>query len=178
MRVLTLALCLIASRAAAQQPVPVSSVPESARAESVPAPVQPPAPPPPSPEQLRYLDGLKTAGRGVAQLKDGVNRVANSGRDTIKLKLAGRRLGGLCGTARVFMTSGRGRMPLNAYSDSTQLRARRLAIQIDTLVRVAGRCEASAARQPDSTAAGVLFALRAYEAVLRDFRAAIGLPNR
>jgi hypothetical protein len=176
MRVLTLALWLVASSAAAQQPV--SAVPESARSESVLAPPQPPPPPPPSPEQLRYLDGLRTAGRGIAQLKDGVNRVANAGRDTTKLKLAGRRLGGLCGTARVFMTSGRGRMQANAYTDSTQLHARRLAIQIDTLVRVAGRCEASAARQTDSTAAGVLFQLRAYEAVLRDFRAAIGLPNR
>ncbi|HUL03377.1 MAG TPA: hypothetical protein VLV16_09145 [Gemmatimonadales bacterium] len=169
MRVLTLAMWLIASSAAAQEPVAVSA--ESARTESVPAP------PPPSPEQLKYLDGLKTAGRGVAQLKSGVTSVANAGRDTTKLKLAGRRLGGLCGAARGFMSSGRSKMQANAYADSTQLRARRLATQIDTLVKVAGRCESSAARQTDSTASAVLNGLRAYEAALRDFRGAIGLPN-
>jgi len=171
MRVLTLALLLVASSAAAQQPAAV--IPESARADSVPAP-----PPPPSPEQLRYLDGLKTVGRGVAQLKDGVTRVANAGGDTTKLKLAGRRLGGLCGAARGFMTSGRTKMQPAAYADSTQVRARKLTVQIDTLVRGAGRCESSAPRETDSTAAGLLAQLRAYEAALRDFRAAIGLPNR
>jgi len=170
MRVLTLAVWLVARTAAAQQPATV--LPDSARGESVPAP------PPPSPEQLRYLDGLKTVGRGVAQLKDGVTRVANAGSDTSKLKLAARRLGGLCGAARGFMTSGRTKMQPAAYADSTQIKARKLTVQIDTLVHGAGRCEASAIRQTDSTAAGLLTQLRAYEGALRDFRAAIGLPNR
>lgn len=177
MRVLTLAVWLLASSAAAQEPVTARAdsaravSPESARAESVPAPL------PPSPEQLKYLDGLKTAGRGIAQLKSGVTGAANAGRDTTKLKLAGRRLGGLCGAARGFMSSGRSRMQANAYTDSTQLKARRLATQIDTLVKVAGRCESSAARQTDSTANAVLVQLRVYEGALRDFRGAIGLPN-
>ena len=170
MRVVTLALWLAASSASAQEPTVV--VAESARAESVPAP-----PPPPSPEQLRYLDGLKTAGRGIAQLKSGVNSVANAGRDTTKLKAAGQRLGGLCGASRGFMTSGRSKMQPKAYSDSTQLKAKKLAVQIDTLVKVAGRCQVSAARQADSTAAAVLAQLRAYEAALKDFRSAIGLPT-
>jgi len=175
MRVLTLALWLVASTAAAQEPTPVvaeSAHAESARAESVPAP-----PPPPTPEQLRYIDGLKTAGRGVAQLKSGVNSVANAGKDTTKLKTAGRRLGGLCGAARGFMTSGRSKMQPKAYADSTQLKAKKLSVQIDTLVKASTRCETSASRQPDSTATGLITQLRAYEAALKDFRAAIGLPN-
>jgi hypothetical protein len=180
MRALTLAVLLFASNAAAQQPD--SAPAESARAESVAAlpplpPPPPPVPPPPSPDQLKYLDGLKTAGRGVAQLKSGVNSVANAGRDTTKLKTAGQRLSGLCGAARGFMTSGRSKMKPNAYTDSTQVKAKRLAVQIDTLVKGASRCEATAAKQADSTANGLLVQLRAYETALRDFRGAIGLPN-
>ena len=34
----------------------------------------------------------------------------------------------------------------------------------------------SAFRQPDSTTAGLLIRIRAYDAALREFRAAIGLP--
>lgn len=170
MRFLTLALWLVAISASAQEPTPV--VAETAHTDSVPAP-----PPPPSPEQLRYLDGLKTAGRGVAQLKSGVNSVTNAGHDTTKLKTAGRRLGGLCGAARGFMTSGRSRMQPKAYTDSTQLKAKKLSVQIDSLVKASGRCESSAARQPDSTATGLVTRLRAYETALKDFRAAIGLPN-
>jgi len=169
MRCFTLALCLVATTAAAQEPVP--TVPESTRAESTPAPV------PPTLEQLRYLDGLRTAGRGIAQLRDGLNRVASSHRDTLRFKQAARRLGGLCGTARGFMTSGRAKMQATAYEDSTKVKARRVMLQIDSLIRSAPTCEARAFRQPDSTTAGLLIRLRAYETALRDFRAAIGLPT-
>src|SRR4029077_7583537 len=102
MRVFTRALCLAAAPAAAQEPVPI--IRESTRAESTPPPV------PPTLEQLRYLEGLRTAGRGVAKLKDGLNRLSGYHRDSMRLRQAARRLGGLCGTARGFMTSGRGRM--------------------------------------------------------------------
>jgi len=48
----------------------------------VPAPVTPPAPPappaPPTLEQIRYVEGLRTATRGVAQLRDGLSRVART----------------------------------------------------------------------------------------------------
>jgi hypothetical protein len=168
MRGFTLVLCLVATTAAAQEPVP--TIRESTRAESTPPPV------PPTPVQLRYLEGLRTAGRGVAQLKDGLNRVSGYHRDSLRLKQAARRLGGLCGTARGFMTSGRGKMQATAYEDSTGVKARRLTLQIDSLIRSTPTCEARAFRQPDSTTAGLLIRLRAYEAALREFRAAIGLP--
>ena len=170
MRGFTLVLCLVATTAAAQQPVP--TIPESTRVESAPPPV------PPTLEQLRYLQGLRTAGRGIAQLKDGVNRVSGSHRDSQRLKQSVRRLAGLCGTAHGFMASGRVKMTATAYEDSTRVKARRLTMQVDTLIRSTSTCETSAARQPDSTVAGLLSRLRAYEAALREFRAAIGLPNR
>ena len=170
MRGFILVLCLTAGTAAAQEPVP--PVPESTRAESTPAPV------PPTLEQLRYLQGLRTAGRGVAQLKDAVNRVSGSQHDSLRLKQAARRLAGLCGTARGFMTSGRPRMQASAYQDSTGIKARRLTLQVDSLIRSTPTCETNAARQPDSTVAGLTTRLRAYEAALRDFRTAIGLLNR
>jgi hypothetical protein len=170
MRGFTLVLCLLATAAAAQEPVP--TIPESTRVESVPPPV------PPTLEQLRYLQGLRTAGRGIAQLKDGVNRVSGSHRDPLRLKQTARRLAGLCGTARGFMTSGRAKMQATAYEDSTRLKARRLTLQIDSLIRSTPTCETRAARQPDSTVAGLLSRLRAYEAALREFRTAIALPNR
>jgi hypothetical protein len=176
MRRLVLVLWLAASAAVAQQPAKTTA--DSAPAESMPPLPQPPQPPPPTPEQDRYLQGLRTAGRGIAQLKSAVYAVGNAGRDTARLRQAGRRLGGLCGAARGFLTGGRGRMDATAYADSTRLKARRLNAQIDTLIRFVPVCESTAATQPDSTRARVEARIRTYEAALRDFRAAIGLPNR
>ena len=124
------------------------------------------------------LEGLRSAGRGVAQLKDAVNRVTSSKRDAQRLKQAARRLGGLCGTARGFMTAGRAKMQPTAYQDSTRLKARRLSLQVDSLIRATPTCESSAARQPDSTAASLLTRIKAYDTALKDFRAAMAVPNR
>lgn len=186
MRGFSLVLCLVATTAAAQEPA--RTVPETTRAESTPPPTpaapqttradSAPPPAPPTPEQVRYLEGLRTAGRGIAQLKDGVNRVSSSHRDSLRLKQAAHRLAGLCGTSHGFMTSGRAKMQATAYQDSTGIKARRLTLQIDSLIRSTPKCETSAARQPDSTVASLVTRLKAYEAALRDFRAAIGLPNR
>lgn len=137
-------------------------------------------PPPPTPEQTRYLDGLRTAGRGVAQLKSGVDRVVrySTAADTLRLRQAGRRLAGLCSAARGFMASGRALMSASAYEDSTRLKARSLVSQIDTLIRYIPTCETRAGRVPARTAGELDGRLQAYYTVLRDFRTAIGLPNR
>ena|SRR5205809_4376929 len=171
MRCLALLLCVIAGSAAAQQPAP-PLLPESARAESIPLYTVP------TPAQALFMNGLRTVGRGINQLKDAVNRVTMAGRDSLRRRRADHLLGGLCGAARGFMIRGRGRMQATAYQDSTALRARRLAAQVDTLIRFTPKCEADALKQPDSTLARLLYDLRAYEAALRDFRAAIGLPNK
>jgi hypothetical protein len=154
------------------QQLPPAVQSESVHADSVPLYAAPTL------DQTKYMRGLGTAGRGINQMKEGVNRVAGAGRDSVRLHRAGRLLSGLCGTARGFMVTGRGRMQPTVYPDSVALRARRLGAQIDTLIRFAPICEAKAARQTDSTAAKLLGQLRAYEAALRDFRTAIGLPNK
>src|SRR5687768_551560 len=79
--------------------------------DSTPAPPPPPpvvAAPLPAPEptieQIRYQEGLRTATRGVAQLRDGLNRVTRTQQaDSLTRRRAARRLGGLCGSARSFI---------------------------------------------------------------------------
>jgi len=93
------------------------------------------APPTSAPtiEQIRYQEGLKTATRGVAQIRDGLNRVARTQRaDSLTRRRAARRLGGLCGTARTFIVSGRPKMQatacgLDPYFGETAHDAPRLA---------------------------------------------------
>jgi hypothetical protein len=132
--------------------------------------------PPPTPAQTRYLDGLKTVGRGVAQLKDGVTRVARYQSDSAQLRLAGRRLGGLCGSGGSFMRQGRARMAHTAYGDSARVIARRLNTQIDALIGFLPTCQREAGRTPQLTAAEVLSRLRDYEVALQRFREAVILP--
>lgn len=135
---------------------------------------------PPTPAQIQYMEGLRTAGRGVAQLKSGVDRVLRwSGRpDSAQRNQAASRLAGMCGASRGFMASGRAKMQPTAFEDSTRLMARRLAVRIDSLIRFVPSCETRARRAPDQTATELLGRLRNYEAALRDFRLAIGLPVR
>src|SRR5437773_10765853 len=75
----------------------------------VPAPA-PPSPPPaaaPTVEQIRYMAGLKTATRGVAQSRDGVNRVVRAQQvDSLTRGRAARRAGGLCVAAVSFVANG------------------------------------------------------------------------
>lgn len=134
----------------------------------------------PTPPQERYLDGLKTAGRGVAQLKDGINQVARAAgsHDTTKLHQAGHRLGGLCGAARGFLTNGRASMNANVFTDSTRKAARDLALRVDSLSTGTKTCEHAAARDPSKTTNDLLIHIRAYEEALANFRTDIGLPNR
>src|SRR5882672_10357877 len=94
-----------------------------------------PDPAPPTLEQVRYLEGLRSVSRGAAQLRDGIDRVARTQqtRDTLRQRQAGRRLGGLCTTARSFMASGRPRMLPSAYVDSMRIVARQLVVRIDSV---------------------------------------------
>lgn len=137
------------------------------------APTLPPAPAPaptPTPDQQKYLDGLRTAGRGIAQLKDGIDRVGRNRADTAQLRMAGQRLGGLCGSAGSFMRQGRARMSHAAYVDSARTLARRLNQQVDSVIAFLPTCQRDGGKKPAATAAALLARLRSYEGALQKFR--------
>ena len=169
---------LVAPPVAGQQPPipppPPDSARDSAHTESLPA-----LPPPPTPEQTRYLDGLRSVGRGVSQLKGGLERLARaqSEHDTLRIRQAAQRLAGLCGAARTFMTHGRGGMNPAAYEDPARQPARKLVFQVDSLSLVVKECGLTAAKAPGPVATGLLTRIRAYEGALAAFRSATGLSR-
>ncbi len=138
-----------------------------------------PEPAPPTLEQVRYLEGLRSVARGAAQLRDGIDRVARTQqtRDTVRQRQAGRRLGGLCTTARSFMSSGRPRMQATAYADSMRIVARQLVVRIDSVLKFLPTCETTAGKKPASVAADLLSRMRAYETALAAFRAGLAAPR-
>ncbi len=135
-------------------------------------------PPEPTADQQRYLRGLRTVARGVAQLRSGVDRVgrAEGSRDTTRLRQAGRLLAGLCGTARNFMSQGRATMQPAVYDDSARVKARRLVLQVDSLIKSVPSCETGAPKAPARTAAELQGRLRSYETALQEFRTAVAAP--
>lgn len=136
-------------------------------------------PVPPTPEQARYLDGLRTVARGVAQLRDGIDRVARTqqGRDTVRQRQAGQRLGGLCSTARSFIATGRPKMQATAYEDSMRVAARQLAVRVDSLSKALPTCATSAGKAPAPIAADLVNRLKAYETALAAFRVYLFPPK-
>ncbi len=152
----------------------LASAPLAAQATDS-TPVSPPAPAPapkptPTPAQRQYLDGLRTAGRGIAQLKDGIDRVGRNRADTAQLRMAGQRMGGLCGSAGSFMRQGRARMSPTAYVDSARTVARRLNQQVDSVIAFLPTCQRDGGKQPTATAATLVARLRSYEGALQKFR--------
>jgi len=149
--------------------------------DSTPAPPPPPpvvAAPPPAPEptieQIRYQEGLRTATRGVAQIRDGLNRVARTQQaDSLTRRRAARRLGGLCGSARSFIVSGRPKMQATAYTDSLGVLAKRLTVRLDSLSRALPTCEKTAGREPATVTTDLTKKLQAYDDALLAFRNAL-----
>lgn len=157
------------------------------RRDSVPAPVPvapAPVPPPPVPaapappaeptiEQIRFMDGLKTVTRGVAQIRNGLDRVARTQTaDSLTRRRAVRRLGGLCGSARSFIRYGRPKMQVTAYADSMQILAKQLTTRLDTLSRALPICEQTAGRDP-TVPTTLTTRLQKYEEALLAFRTAL-----
>ncbi len=144
------------------------------------APLPPrPDPAPPTLEQVRYTEGLRSVARGVAQLRDGIERVVRTQqtRDTLRQRQAGRRLGGLCTTARRFIASGRPRMQPTAYADSMRIVARQLTVRVDSVLKFLPTCETTAGKKPASVAADLLNRMRAYETALAAFRTGLALTR-
>jgi hypothetical protein len=137
-----------------------------------PAPVPPPPPPTPTIEQTRYMEGLKTATRGIAQVRDGLNRVVRTqSADSLTRAHAAKRLGGLCGSGRSFIVSGRPKMQATAYADSVRLLAKQLTVRLDSLSTAMTTCEKTAARDPTVTTT-LTTRLKSYDDALLAFRSA------
>ena len=137
-------------------------------------------PPAPNPQQQRYMQGLRTAGRGVAQIKTGIDRLnrARSMKDSSQVKLAAKRLTAYCSAARGFIASGRGQMDPVAYDLPTRKQARDLTLQLDSLSLSAKECQNAKGLAPQMLSTGLVARLRAYDAAVAEFRTAIGLPNK
>lgn len=147
--------------------------------DSTAAPPRDTTPQPPTLEQVRYLEGLRSVARGAAQLRDGIDRVSRTQqtRDTLRQKQAGRRLGGLCTTARSFMSSGRPRMQATAYTDSMRIVARQLTARVDSVIKFLPTCATTAGKKPASVAADLMNRMRAYETALAAFRTGLAPPK-
>ena len=145
-----------------------------------PSTAQPPAPLPLTIEQIRYQDGLRTASRGVTQLRDGLNRVARTQQasDSVRRRTAARRLGGLCGTARTFIATGRPKMQATAYADSLRTLAKQLVTRLDSLARALPDCEKTAGRDPVTVANGLTTRLKAYDDAVLAFRNALTAQSK
>jgi hypothetical protein len=145
----------------------------------VPAPVPPAPAPPPAPtiEQIRYMEGLRTATRGVAQIRDGLSRVVRTqSSDSLTRRRAARRLGGLCGSARSFIVSGRPKMQPSAYADSMRVLAKQLTTRLDSLNSALPACEQTAGRDP-TVATNLTNRLKVYDDALLAFRTALTKPD-
>ena len=130
--------------------------------------------PPPTIEQIRYMEGLRTATRGVAQIRDGLNRVVRTQQaDSLKRRRAARRLGGLCGTARSFIVTGRPKMQPTAYADSMRALAKTLTMRLDSLTTALTSCEKTAGRDPTTVATTLTTRLKNYDDALLAFRTAL-----
>lgn len=136
----------------------------------------PPAPPPtPTIEQIRFMDGLRTVSRGVAQIHNGLDRVIRTqqGGDSLTRRRAARRLGGLCGAGRSFIASGRPRMQPSAYADSIRILAKQLTTRLDSLTAVLPTCEKTAGRDASTVASNLTMRLKNYDDALAAFRIAL-----
>lgn len=144
------------------------------------APTAPPASPaapttPPTLEQIRYMEGLRSVTRGLAQIRDGLNRVLRTQQksDSVTRRRAARRLGGLCGTARSFIVSGRPKMQANAYSDSLRILAKQVTVRLDSLTSALPQCEKTAGHDPNGVATTLTARLKSYDDALLTFRTAL-----
>src|SRR5207249_7978186 len=116
--------------------ITMAALPQQAQDTAARKDTAPPSPTAtPTIEQIRYLAGLKTATRGVAQIRDGLNRVVRTQQagDSLTRRRAARRLGGLCGSARSFILSGRPKMQPTAYADSMRILAKQVTTRLDSL---------------------------------------------
>jgi hypothetical protein len=123
------------------------------------------------------MQGLRTAARGIGQLKSGMEGVQRAGTSPTRLKRAGKLLAGYCGTGRGFMRQGVIKMSSTAYAEGDNRKiAKQVVIQIDSISRETTSCEQQAARDPKTSVQHLTAFLESYEAAVASWRAMVGLP--
>lgn len=164
---LSLAGVLAVAHLAAQDSTP--KPPDSTHADSVP---------PPTPEQQRWMQGLRTAARGIGQIKSGIERVQRAPANSAsQLQRAGKLLAGYCGTGRGFMRTGVTKMSANAYPEGDNRKiAKQVVVQIDSVIKESTTCEQQAARDPKTAVERLTTMLHGYETAIAAWRAMVGLP--
>lgn len=165
---LSVAACLAAAPLAAQDSTPAPKPADSTHADS--------APPPPTPEQQKWMQGLRTAARGIGQIKSGIEGVTRAGTSPTQLKRAGKLLAGFCGTGRGFMRTGIAKMPNSAYEGDNRKIARQVVTQIDSVAKATNACEQQAARDPKTSVDHLMPLIQSYEAAIAAWRSMVGLP--
>jgi len=131
-----------------------------------------------TPGQHAYQTGLRTVGRGIAQLKTGVSRVANAegARDTVMLRQAGQRLAALCRAASGFMASGRPQMRPFAFDPPIRESAQALRVRVDSVNAYLADCTRLAPRHPGTVKEVLVKRLTSYETALAEYRLALVTP--
>ncbi|MGH7752078.1 MAG: hypothetical protein ACREN5_04620 [Gemmatimonadales bacterium] len=131
-----------------------------------------------TPGQQAYQTGLRTVGRGIAQLKTGVSRVvaAEGARDTVTLRQAGQRLAAICRAAAGFMASGRPQMRPFAFDPPIRESAQSLRARVDSVNAYLPDCTRRAARHPGTVKEGLIKRLTSYETALAEYRVALVTP--
>ena len=159
---------LVAAPLVAQDTTPAPKPPDSTHIDSVP---------PPTADQLKWMEGLRTAARGIGQLKSGIENVQRAETSPTQLKRAGKLLAGFCGTGRGFMHTGVARMSATAYppGDNRKI-AQQVVIQIDSVAKETTNCERTAAKDPKTSVQHLTPLLMSYEASIAAWRAMVGLP--
>ncbi|HEX4632788.1 MAG TPA: hypothetical protein VH163_03085 [Gemmatimonadales bacterium] len=165
---LSVAGALATAPLAAQDSTPASKPADSTHADSTP--------PPPTADQQKWMQGLRTAARGIGQIKSGIENVQRAGTSATQLKRAGKLLAGFCGTGRGFLRTGVAKMPSAAYEGDNKKIARQVIIQIDSIARETNTCEVQAARDPKTSVEHLMPFLQSYEAAVGAWRAMVGLP--
>jgi hypothetical protein len=166
---LSVAGALAAAPLAAQDstPTPTPKPPDSTHADSTP--------PPPTPEQQHWMQGLRTAARGIGQIKSGIEGVQRA--QGTQTRRAGKLLAGYCGTARGFMRTGVARMSATAYpAGDNRTIAKKVVTQIDSVIRESTTCEQQAAHDPKGSVDRLTTIIGSYEAAIAAWRAMMGFP--
>ena len=74
------------------------------------------------------------------------------------------------------MARGRPYLKPAVYEDSSRVKARRLTTQMDSLIGYMPVCEQTAGASPAPVATELGKRVKAYDAIVREFRLAVGLP--